>query len=159
MQSCGYGNARTAGSLSPAGAVYAETLPPRNWLALRAYAPDGQVTLANLKSLVSGAASHGGGWIPVSIQRVCSAALDKANYSSCTSSAGWVDLGDLQTFISWVQNAGHSGSAPAGTVFQTMGATAKAADTVAPSTAISCDGSPCQSSTYGSTVKVALSAD
>jgi peptidoglycan/xylan/chitin deacetylase (PgdA/CDA1 family) len=157
VQNCGYGSARTAGSLSPAGATYAETLPPGNWLALRAYAPSGQVTLANLKSLVSGAAAHGSGWIPISIQRVCSAALDKANYSSCTSSSRWVDLTDLQTFISWVQNAGHSGSAPAGTVFQTMGATAKAADTVTPSTAISCDGVPCQSSTYGSTVNVALS--
>jgi peptidoglycan/xylan/chitin deacetylase (PgdA/CDA1 family) len=158
VQNCGYGNARTAGGLSPTGAAYAETLPPRNWRTLRAYAPGGRVTLANLESLVSGAASHGGGWIPISIQRVCSAALDKANYSSCTSSAGWVDLGDLQTFISWVQNASHSGSAPAGTVFQTMEATAKAADTVAPSTAISCNGSPCQSSTYGRTVNVALSA-
>src|SRR6185437_8519008 len=38
-QGCGYGNARTAGSLSPAGPTYAETLPPKNWLAMRAYAP------------------------------------------------------------------------------------------------------------------------
>jgi peptidoglycan/xylan/chitin deacetylase (PgdA/CDA1 family) len=157
VQNCGYGNARTAGSLAPAGAAYAETLPPTNWLTLPAYAPGGQVTLANLKSLVSGAASHGGGWIPVSIQRVCSAALDKANYRSCTTAAEWVDLGDLQAFISWVQNAGHPGGAPAGSVFQTMEATAKAADTVAPSTTISCNGSPCQSSTYGSAVNVALS--
>lgn len=39
VQNCGYGNARTAGSLSPTGSLYAETLPPKNWLALRAYAP------------------------------------------------------------------------------------------------------------------------
>ena len=88
VQNCGYGNARTAGGLSPTGAAHSETLPPRNWRTLRAYAPGGRVTLVNLESLVSGAASHGGGWIPISIQRVCSAALDKANYSSCTSSAG-----------------------------------------------------------------------
>jgi peptidoglycan/xylan/chitin deacetylase (PgdA/CDA1 family) len=157
VQNCGYGNARTAGSLSAAGVVYAETLPPRSWLALRAYAPGGQVTLASLESLVSGAASHGGGWIPISVKRVCSAALDKANYRSCTSAAGWVDLGDLQSFISWGQKAGLSGSAPAGTVFRTMEATAKAADTIAPSTAISCNGSPCTSSTYDVTVNVALS--
>jgi peptidoglycan/xylan/chitin deacetylase (PgdA/CDA1 family) len=157
VQSCGYGNARTAGSLSPTGATYAETLPPRSWLALRAYAPGGQVTLANLESLVSGAATHGG-WVPIVIQRVCSATLDQANYSSCTSSAGWIDLGDLQTFISWVKNAGQSGSAPAGTMFQTMGATATAFDTTAPSTAISCNGSACQSSTYSGTVSVTLSA-
>jgi peptidoglycan/xylan/chitin deacetylase (PgdA/CDA1 family) len=158
VQGCGYGNARTAGSLSPTGATYAETLPPRSWLALRAYAPAGQVTLSNLESLVSGAASHGGGWAPIVIQRVCSATLDAANYSSCTASAGWIDLGDLQTFISWVQNAGQSGDAPAGTVFQTMGATATGADTTAPATTISCNGAPCQSSAYSGTVAVTLAA-
>ena len=157
VQSCGYGNARTAGSISPTGATYAESLPPRSWLALRAYAPAGQVTLSNLESVVSGAAAHGGGWIPLVIQRVCSATLDQANYSSCSSSGGWIDLGDLQTFISWVQNAGQSGGAPSGTVFQAMGATAKAADTSAPTTTISCNGSPCQSSTYNGTVSVTLS--
>jgi len=158
VQGCGYGNARTAGSLSPTGSTYAETLPPRSWLALRAYAPAGQVTLANLESLVTGAAAHGGGWMPIVIQRVCSASLDPSNYSSCTAGAGWVDLGDLQTFISWVQNAGQSGGAPAGTVFQTMAATAIGADTTAPTTTIACNGAPCQSSTYGGTVNVSLAA-
>jgi hypothetical protein len=111
VQSCGYGNARTAGSLSPAGPTYAETLPPKNWLALRAYAPGGQVTLANLESLVSGAASHGGGWVPAVMQKVCSQALDPANYATCTSASGWVDLADLNAFLSWVQNAGQAGGA------------------------------------------------
>jgi peptidoglycan/xylan/chitin deacetylase (PgdA/CDA1 family) len=158
VQGCGYGNARTAGSLSPTGSTYAETLPPRNWLALRAYAPSGQVTLSNLESLVSGAASHVGGWIPIVIQRVCSSTLDQSNYSACTSSAGWIDLGDLQAFISWVQNAGQTGGAPAGTMFQTMGATAISADAVAPATAISCNGATCQSSVYNQTVYVTLPA-
>ena len=58
-QNCGYGNARTAGSLSPTGPTYAETLPPKTWLALRAYAPTGQVSLASLEALVSGAACQG----------------------------------------------------------------------------------------------------
>src|SRR5205085_10206506 len=84
-QNCGYGNARTAGSLSPAGPAYAESLPPKSWLGLRAYAPGGQVTLANLEALVSGAASHGGGWAPIVIQKVCSQTLDPSNYSTCTS--------------------------------------------------------------------------
>jgi peptidoglycan/xylan/chitin deacetylase (PgdA/CDA1 family) len=43
VQNCGYGNARTAGSLAPAGPTYAETLPPKTWLALRAY--DSEVLL------------------------------------------------------------------------------------------------------------------
>ena len=156
VQNCGYGNARTAGSLSPTGATYAETLPPRIWLALRAYAPGGQVTLSNLESLVSGAASHGGGWVPIVIQKVCSQTLDPSNYSTCTSSGGWIDLADLNTFLSWVQNAGQAGGAPAATGFSTMGATAISADTIAPATAISCNGSPCQSTAYTSTVTVTL---
>jgi peptidoglycan/xylan/chitin deacetylase (PgdA/CDA1 family) len=158
VQNCGYGNARTAGSLSPTGATYAETLPPRNWLALRAWAPAGQITLANLESIVSGAASHGGGWIPIVIQKVCSQTLDPSNYSTCTSSAGWVDLGDLQTFLSWVKNAGQPGGGPAGAAFKTMSAAAASADTVAPTTSITCNGAACTSSTYSGTVNVALSA-
>lgn len=158
VQGCGYGNARTAGSLSPTGATYAETLPPKNWMALRAYVPSGQVTLSNLQSLVSGAASHGGGWVPIVMLRVCSSTLDPANYSKCTSSPGWIDLADLQSFISWVGNAGQAGGAPAGTVFQTMGGEAKSADTAAPTTTIACNGSPCQSSTYAGTLSVTLSA-
>ena len=157
VQSCGYGNARTAGGLSATGATYAMPLPPKNWMALTAYAPSGQVTLSNLESLVTGAASKGGGWVPVVMLRVCSSTLDQANYSTCTSSAGWIDLGDLQTFISWVQNAGQAGGAPAGTVFQTMGATAKAADTSAPTTSIACNGAGCQSGSYTQTVNVTLS--
>ncbi len=61
VQGCGYGSARTAGGLSATGATWAETLPPANWFATRAYAPSA-VTLANMQSLVNGAASHGGGW-------------------------------------------------------------------------------------------------
>jgi peptidoglycan/xylan/chitin deacetylase (PgdA/CDA1 family) len=156
VQGCGYGNARTAGSLSPTGSTYAETLPPRSWLALRAYAPSGQVTLANLESLVTGAAAKGG-WVPIVIGKVCSSTLDPSNYTACTSSAGWIQLSDLQTFISWVQDAGQSGGAPAGAEFQTMGATAKQYST-APATTISCNGSPCQTATYNQTVYATLAA-
>lgn len=158
VQNCGYGNARTAGSLSPTGSTYAETLPPKTWLALRAYAPTGGISLANLESLVSGAASHGGGWVPIVIGKVCSQTADPSNYSTCTASSGWIDLGDLNTFLSWVKNAGQSGGAPAATAFGTMGGTATGADTVAPTTTISCNGSSCASTTYTSTVTVTLTA-
>ncbi len=158
VQSCGYGNARTAGSLSPNGSLYAETIPPKTWLALRAYAPTGQISLSNLEALVTGAASHGGGWVPIVIGKVCSQTQDPANYSTCTASSGWIDLADLNTFLSWVQSAGQSGGAPTGTAFGTMGGTALTADTVAPTTTILCGGSACSSTTYTSTVSVSLAA-
>jgi len=157
VQGCGYGNARTAGSLSPSGPTYAEAVPPKSWLGLRAYAPAGQVTLSSLEAIVSGAASHGGGWVPVVINKVCSQALDPANYGTCTASAGWIELGDLQAFVSWVQSSGQANGAPAGTSFRTIGATAAAADAVAPTTTISCNGAACQSTLYPSTVQVTLS--
>ncbi len=158
VQGCGYGNARTAGSLSPAGPTFAETLPPKNWLALRAYAPTGQISLSGLEALVTGASAHGGGWVPVVIQKVCSQALDPGNYAACTSSSGWADLADLNTFLTWVQKAGQAGGAPAGTAFGAMGATAISADNTAPSTAISCNGAPCATTPYGQAVSVTLSA-
>ncbi len=158
VQNCGYANARTAGSLSPAGPTYAETLPPKNWLALRAYAPTGQISLANLETLVSGAASHGGGWVPIVIGKVCSQTQDPSNYSTCTASSGWIDLADLNTFLGWVQSAGQSGGAPTGTAFNTMQGTALPADASAPVTSVFCNGSPCASTTYTSTVRVTLSA-
>jgi peptidoglycan/xylan/chitin deacetylase (PgdA/CDA1 family) len=158
VQSCGYGNARTAGSLSPTGSLYAETLPPKTWLALRAYAPTGQISLANLEAVVSGAAAHGGGWVPIVIGKVCSQTQDPTNYSTCTASSGWIDLGDLNAFLSWVQSAGQSGGAPTGTAFNTMQGTAISTDTVPPTTAIFCGGSPCASTAYTSTVSVSLAA-
>jgi peptidoglycan/xylan/chitin deacetylase (PgdA/CDA1 family) len=157
VQNCGYGNARTAGSLSPAGPTYAETLPPKTWLALRAYAPTGQISLANLQALVTGAAAKGG-WVPIVISKVCSQALDPANYASCTTASGWIELADLNTFLTWVQNAGQSGGAPAGASFTTMGAAAAPADTIAPATAIACNGAACSTATYTSTVSVTLGA-
>jgi hypothetical protein len=99
-------------------------VPPKNWLALRAYAPTGQVMLANLQSLVSGAASHGNGWIPIVIQKVCSQTVDTNNYATCTAASGWIELTDLQTFLSWVKTAGQPGGAPAGSAFSPIGASA-----------------------------------
>ncbi|MFZ0180972.1 MAG: chitobiase/beta-hexosaminidase C-terminal domain-containing protein [Candidatus Dormiibacterota bacterium] len=156
VESCGYGNARTAGSLSPTGPTYAETLPPKDWLGLRAYAPTGQITPATLEALVTGAAAHGGGWVPIVIQRVCSSTLDPGNYATCTSVAGWIDLGDLNTFLTWVQNSGQSGGAPAGSVFEPIHPTATSADTVQPVSSVSCNGAPCLSTTYQGTVYVTL---
>src|SRR5205807_8967949 len=131
---------RSAGSLSPTGPAYAETLPPSDWFATRAYAPTGQVTLANMQALVTGAASHGGGLSQIVMGRVCSQAQDPNNYTACTASSGWIELADLNSFLDWMGNAGQSGGAPAGAGLTTVGAAARAADTSAPVTTIACNG-------------------
>jgi len=158
VKGCGYGNGRTAGSVSPAGPTWAETFPPKDWLATRAYAPSGQVTLANLQALVNGAAAHNGGWDQVVIQKVCSQTLDAANYTTCTASAGYIELADLNAFLDWVGNAGQPGGAPAGTVLKTVRDAAIAADAVAPTTTISCDGAPCSTANYPNVVHATLTA-
>ena len=157
VKNCGYGVARSAGSLSPTGPTYAEKLPPNAWYSTRAYAPSGQVTLANLKALVNGAASSGGGWTQAVITRVCSQTEDPNGYTACTGASGWIELSDLNSFLDWMGQAGQSGGAPAGAVLSTVRDAAIGADTSAPVTTATCNGSACDSGTYTSTVYVALS--
>jgi peptidoglycan/xylan/chitin deacetylase (PgdA/CDA1 family) len=156
VKSCGYGSGRTAGSVSPAGPTYAEPLPPRDWFATRAYAPTGQMTLANMKAVVNGAATHGGGWSQLVIGRVCSQSQDAANYAACTASAGWIELADLNSFLDWTSAAGQAGGAPAGVALSTVRAAAIGADTIAPVTTIACNGTSCAPDVYTSTVYVTL---
>ena len=156
VHNCGYGNARAGGGISPTGALYAETRPPKDYYATRPYGPSGQVTLANLEAVVNGAAAHSGGWDQVVIQKVCSQAQDPTNYSTCTASSGWIELADLNSFLDWIQAAGQAGGAPAGTTIQTTAATMQSMDTVVPATTIACNGSPCASSTYNGTVMVSF---
>jgi peptidoglycan/xylan/chitin deacetylase (PgdA/CDA1 family) len=159
VRNCGYGNARTAGSLSPTGPTYAEKPRPKDYFAERAYAPSGQVTLANMEALVNGAASHGGGgWTPIVISKVCSQALDPTTYSTCTTAAGFIELADLNAFLDWIQNAGQTGGAPAGTTIDTVRNVVTATDTSASVTTISCNGSSCASTAYSGSVSVALLA-
>ena len=156
VHDCGYGVARTAGSLSPSGPRYAETLPPQDWYATRAYAPTGQISLANMKSLVNGAAAHGGGWSQIVITRVCSQTADPNGYSTCTTASGWIELDDLNSFLDWMAGAGQNGGAPAGASLVTVRAAAIGADTIAPVTTSLCNGAVCDPGTYTNTVYVTL---
>src|SRR6266568_5461073 len=154
VKNCQYGNARTAGGVSPGGAV--ETLPPANWFATKAYAPSA-VTFANLQTLVNGAASHGGGWAQIVIGKICSQTLDPNNYSTCSAGSGHIELADLNAFLDWMANAGQAGGAPAGAVLSTVGAAVASADTSTPTTTIACNGSACLDTPYTSVVSVTLS--
>lgn len=156
VHDCGYGIARTAGSLSPTGPRYAETLPPADWYATRAYAPGGQLSLASMKALVNGAATHGGGLSQIVISRVCSQTADPAGYATCTTASGWIDLDDLNSFLDWMAAAGQNGGAPDGASIVTVRAAAIGADAIAPVTTALCNGVACDSGTYTSTVYVTL---
>jgi peptidoglycan/xylan/chitin deacetylase (PgdA/CDA1 family) len=166
VAACGWGNARTAGALSPIGPTYADGaytgglagLPPRNWLATKAYAPTGQLTLGNIQSLVTGAANHGGGLVQIVAGKVCSQALDPANYTTCGQSAGHIELADLNAFLDWMANVGKPGGAPLGSTLNTIAQAASRLDASGPNTTVTCNGVPCGPHN-ASNVAIALSAN
>jgi peptidoglycan/xylan/chitin deacetylase (PgdA/CDA1 family) len=156
VRNCGYGNARGAGSSIPSGAL--EKVPPADYFAIKSYAPSGQITLANLQTLVTNTSASGGGWDPIVINKVCSQTFDPNNYTTCSGSSGWIQLDDLNTFLTWIQNAGQQGGAPAGTTTGTVRSVVTGSDTVAPVTTITCNATTCSSSQYSGPVTVTLPA-
>ncbi|WP_412543153.1 polysaccharide deacetylase family protein [Longispora sp. K20-0274] len=125
VRDCGYGNARAAGGLDVAGTgagpVRAESLPPKDKLALRTVYDQGPgaIQLAFLQASVVAATQNGGGWTPFIFHQVCSQQYDPANYPNCNN-YGTVELTVLTGFLDWLKNAGQPGGAPAGTVVRTV---------------------------------------
>ena len=79
VRRCGFTNARVGGGVSLSnsapGPPYAETLPPKDPYAVRTIAVDGSspIQLSDLKTFVTAAARHGGGWLPITFHNVCDA--------------------------------------------------------------------------------------
>ena len=157
VRSCGYGNARTSGGLSPGGPVYAEPMPPRDFFATRAHAPTGAVSLSSLQTLVSNGAANGGGWTQIVLGKVCSQALEPASYPTCAKGT-FVELETLRAFVTWVLNAGQAGGAPAGTTFARVKGMIDASDAIAPTSTITCDGAACGTGPYVGYTEVVLAA-
>lgn len=154
---CGYGTARTGEGLGPTpGAPNAEPFPPADWLATRSYAP-GNLTVANMESIVTNAEAKGGGFTQIVIGQVCDATLDAVNYPTCSAAQSHLELSDLNTFLDWMAHAGQPGGAPADATLGTEASFALAADTTAPTTAMSCNAGPCASVTFTSSQGVAIS--
>jgi peptidoglycan/xylan/chitin deacetylase (PgdA/CDA1 family) len=91
-------------------------------------------------------------------QKVCSQTQDPSNYATCTASSSWIELSDLNAFLDWMANAGQPGGAPNGAVLTTARSVLIGADTTAPSTTISCDGSACPSGAVPNVVHATFSA-
>jgi peptidoglycan/xylan/chitin deacetylase (PgdA/CDA1 family) len=119
VSGCGYQAARAAGGLSTAGPVYAESLPPRDALAIRTYSgPSSAITLQQLQDSVTAAAANGGGWAPLTFNQVCRQGT--AGFDSCMGSFRPVDDQVLGQFLDWLSRAGQADGAPAGTAVQTV---------------------------------------
>jgi hypothetical protein len=107
--------------LWPTGSVYAESIPSRNAFAIWALNAEnnGPITLSYLKSAVTGAASHGGGWVPMLFHEVCYPGT--SNYNTCMASYRPVDSTVLSSFLTWMRQTPPAG-ASVKTVRQVMGA-------------------------------------
>ena len=119
VRDCGFSTGRIAGGLAASGPVYAEPIPPANAYRLRAATtPAGAMTLAGLQSLVNAAGSHGGGWLPIAFNDVCSTA--EAGYSTCMAGNKPIDAGVFGQFLDWLNTQGAAG-VTVRTVRQVMG--------------------------------------
>ena len=129
VKSCGYGNAYGAGCRRAPSHCPGELVRDPG---LRARHGDaGEHAGAGQRGASTGA------WSQLVIGRVCSQTLDPANYTSCSAASGHIELGDLNTFLDWMANAGQPGGAPAGAPDQAVGAVVGQLDTSAPTTSIS----------------------
>jgi peptidoglycan/xylan/chitin deacetylase (PgdA/CDA1 family) len=115
VQSCGYQSGRTGGSVLPEGPHYAETLPPFDPYATRVLGTTDNrpMTLAWLRSAVTAADMHGGGWVQILFHQVCFRL--SFEYNQCMSGFRPVDSATLRNFVLWVQR-----DAPAGVEFATV---------------------------------------
>lgn len=111
VRSCGYLSGRSAGDVSETGPVYAETIPPANPFVTRALAtpPTGPLTEGYLRTAVTAAAAHGGGWLQIVLHQVCQAS--SPDYQRCMASEAPVDVGVFTDFVGWLEHG-----APPGTV-------------------------------------------
>ncbi|MEX5718521.1 polysaccharide deacetylase family protein [Geodermatophilus maliterrae] len=127
VQSCGYASGRSAGSVSPDGPVFAETVPPLNPFATMALdgpggaavedpsttAPAIPLTLDYLQRAVVSASDNGGGWVQVVLHHVC--VSDAPDLATCMASEAPIEASTFSAFLDWLQH-----DAPDGTTVRTV---------------------------------------
>jgi hypothetical protein len=134
VQQCGYTTGRGVGNINSGnvcgGCPYAETIPPRDAFALRTPEPAvSGTTLSQLQSYVTGAESHGGGWVILVFHGICDNGCAGTNSLSPST---------FTAFLDWLQPRSANGTVVR-TVGQVMGSPVPPGT---PSTSISCDDQP-----------------
>jgi peptidoglycan/xylan/chitin deacetylase (PgdA/CDA1 family) len=103
VQGCGYNSARTTGTLRWAGCdscPYAERIPPVGAYATRASVEmNSGVSLDTLESYVTGAESHGGGWVQLEFTHVC---------DGCSPYA--ISPAKMDAFLAWLNTRRATGT-------------------------------------------------
>ena len=143
VSGCGYSTARTTGGTDyPDGPVYAETVPPKNALTLRAFQPRITTTLDTYKDIVDKARYGGGGWVNFVLHGVCD--------DPCTGAGDYEsNAAQLDQFLTWAQQQ-------PGVTFRTEAqALGQQPDTTAPTAALT---APADGATVTGTVALAADA-
>jgi peptidoglycan/xylan/chitin deacetylase (PgdA/CDA1 family) len=112
VRQCGYLTARSAGNLYSDGVCrscpYAETIPPADAFNLKTPEPTGtSTTLPELKSYVTDAETHGGGWVILNFHGICN--------NRCTAENS-LATGTFTAFLDWLKSREADG-----TVVRTVG--------------------------------------
>jgi peptidoglycan/xylan/chitin deacetylase (PgdA/CDA1 family) len=120
VQDCGYQSGRTGGTLTPEGPHYSELIPPKDAYAIRILGTtyNGPITLQVLEDAVNGAATHGGGWLPMLFHEVCFGANE--NFANCMNGYRPVSDTTLDAFLGWLDTQQSNGVSTA-TMSQVMG--------------------------------------
>ena len=134
VRDCGYTSARGVGDTSCGGCDYAETMPPVDAFRLRT--PEGvttSTTLANLQSYVTGAETHGGGWVILTFHGICDNRCTDVNSMSTSI---------FTAFLDWLAPRSANGTVVR-TVGQAMNVPPPGPDTTPPTTSIACNSGAC----------------
>lgn len=109
VQGCGYQSARTGGNVLVEGPHYAETLPPFDPFATGALGTtdNGPMTLPWMKSAVTAADTHGGGWLQLVFHDVCF--RNTTRYNTCMAGYRPVDNVALRNFVDWLRQSSPQG--------------------------------------------------
>ena len=156
VHNCGYNSGRRAWGLwstanCPVGCPYAETIPPANVYGIRTSDNvSTDMSLSTVEGFVTQAESHGGGWVNLVFHHFC----DGCDYYSLTES-------NFTALLDWLQPRAAQGTIVR-TVQQVVGGGVVPPpggyDTTAPTSSIVCNGAPCSTGWYSTSVQATLSA-
>ncbi len=143
VSGCGYSTARTTGGTDwPSGPVFAETVPPKNALTLRAIEPRYDTDLATWQDIVDKARYNGGGWVNIVVHGICD--------DPCTGHDAYdTPATRMQAFLDW------AGQQPNLTFKSTRQTLNQAPDTTAPTAALT---APDDAASVAGTVTLAATA-
>jgi len=99
VRDCGYNSARWVAGVDGRN-TFAETIPPRDVYATRTpQLPKSSTSLATLKSYVTGAEQHGGGWVQLVFHHLC---------TRCNTYA--VSVADFTALLDWLEPRAANGT-------------------------------------------------